>query len=41
MLTLFPLLLRNVLYNSYGKRRLVKNDGGLVNVYNPICEAGV
>ena len=41
MLTLFPLLLCNASYIIYGKRRLVKNDGGLVNVYNPICEAGV
>lgn len=23
-----------------GKHKLVKNDGGSVNVYNPICEAG-
>lgn len=41
MLTLFPLLLCNASYIIYGKRRLVKNDGGLVNVYNLICEAGV
>lgn len=25
----------------YGKNELVKNDGGSVNVYHPICEAGV
>ena len=41
MLTLFPLLLCDASYIIYGKRRLVKNDGGLVNVYNLICEAGV
>ena len=40
MLTLFPLLLCNASYIIYGKRMLVKNDAGLVNVYNLICEAG-
>lgn len=41
MLILFPLLECNASYVIYGKSKLFKNDGGFVNVCNPICEAGV
>lgn len=41
MLILFPSLLVYCKHLMYGKNELVKNDGGSVNVYHPICEAGV